>query len=214
MDEIKTKHTSGVAIAALVVAIVSLVMAWVPFFNNVFFFSAVISLIMGVSALGSIRKGRATGRGLAIAAIIISIAAGLVVLASQAFYGKVAENVGKAAEEVVNDYDGTNTDKLLKNNVDVTLGQFVFNPGTEAKYNYDDTTELPVTIKNKAAEKSSYTIKIEAVDASGVRVADDTVYVSDLGAGQSASEKAFKYVQPEKVEALKTAQFKVFEVSK
>jgi len=116
--------------------------------------------------------------------------------------------------ETFNDYDGTNTDKLLENAVDVNLGQFVFDAGAETEYNYDDTTKLPVTIKNKSAEKSSFTVKVEAVDADGNRIADDTVYVNDLNAGQSQTEDAFKYVESGKLDAVKTATFKIISVSK
>ena len=70
------------------------------------------------------------------------------------------------------------------------------------------------TVKNKASEKASYTVKIEAIDADGTRVAEDTIYVTDLNAGQSVSEKAFQYVESGKVEALKNATFKILEVTK
>jgi hypothetical protein len=210
----KTERTSGLAIAGLIVALFSLALSWVPILNNVVFFFAIVSLIMGVIGYRSIKKGKKVGQGLAIATIIISIVAGGAVLVTQGLYSDVVDDVGDAIQETTNDYDGTNTDKLLKNNVDVTLGKFVFNPGAEAAYTYDDTMELPVTIKNKASERSSYTVKIEAVDAGGVRIADDTIYVSDLNAGQSVSEKAFEYVESSKLEALKTATFKILEVSK
>ena len=214
MAKDKTGGTSEFAIAGLIVAIFSLMVSWVPILNTVVFFFAIVSLILGIIGLRSIKKGKRVGQGLAVATIIISIMAGGAVLATQAFYGKVVDNVGDSIKEKVNDYDGTNTDKLLQNNVDVTLGQFVFNPGAEADYSYDDTTELPVTVKNKAPEKSSYTIKIEALDANGARIADETIYVNDLGAGQSELEKAFQYVESGKLEAIKTATFRVYEVSK
>jgi hypothetical protein len=210
----KTERTSGLAIAGLIIAIFSLLMSWVPILNNVVFFFAIISLIFGVIGLRSIKKGKRVGQGLAVATILISVIAGGVVIATQAFYGKVIDDVGSSVEESVNDFDGTNTDKLLAESVDVTLGQFVFNPGAEAEYTFDDTTELPVTVKNKASEKSSYTVKIEAVDASGARIAEDTVYVTDLSPDQSIAEKAFKYVEPDKLESLKVASFKVLEVTK
>ncbi len=214
MSKGKTERTSGLAIAGLIIAIFSLVTSWVPILNNVVFFFAIISLILGIIGYRSIKKGKRVGQGLAIATIIISLVAGGLVLATQAFYGEVVDDVSDSVQESLNDFDGTNTEKLLANNVDVTLGSFVFNPGTEAEYSYDDTTELPVTIKNKASERSSYTVKIEAVDANGVRIAEDTVYVSDLNTGQSIAEKAFQYVESSKVEALKTATFKILEVSK
>ena len=214
MSTDKTENKSGLVIAGLVIAIISLVLAWVPIVNNIVFFFAILSLMFGIVGFVAIKKGKRTGQGLAIATIILSLVAGGMVLASQAFYGKALDAVGDSVNETMNDYDGTNTDKLLKSSVEVTLGDFVFNSGEEANYTYDDKTELPVTIKNKASEKASYTVKIEAVDAENNRIADDTVYVTDLNAGQSVTEKAFTYVEADKVEALKTATFKILEVSK
>lgn len=210
----RTERTSGLAIAGLIIAILALLGSWVPIVNNVSFFFAIVSLVMGIIGFRAIRKGKRVGQGLAIATIVLSILTCVVVLATQSLFKKVADDVGNSVTESVNDFDGTNTDKLLKTSVDVTLGEFVFNPGAEAEYSYDDTTELLVTIKNKASEKASYTVKIEAVDANGARIAEDTVYVSDLNPGQTVSEKAFKFVESGKLEALKTAKFKILEVTK
>lgn len=214
VDEGRTERKSGLAIAGLIIAIFAILGSWAPILNNISFFLAIIALVLGVIGLMSIKKGKRVGQGLAVATIIIAIISGVIVLSTQSFYGKAIDDASKSLKESVNDYDGTNTDKLLKNNVDVTIGKFVFNPGENSEYSYDDTTELPVTIKNKSSEKSSYSVKIEAVDADGNRVADDTIYVSDLKSGQSVSEKAFEYVESGKLEALKTATFKVLEVTK
>lgn len=214
MSSDKTERTSGLAIAGFIIAILALLGSWVPIVNNVSFFFAIVSLIFGIIGFRAIKKGKRVGQGLAVATIILSVLTAVVVLSSQSFYGKVADEVSNSVSESVNDFDGTNTDKLLETSVDVTLGEFVFNPGAEAEYSYDDTTELPVTIKNKASEKASYTVKIEAVDSEGARIADDTVYVSDLNPGQTVSEKAFKYVESDKLEALKIATFKILEVTK
>ena len=214
MSQDKTERKSGLAIAGFIIAILAILGSAIPIFNNVSFFFAVVSLIFGIIGLVAIRKGKRVGQGLAIATIILSVVTFIVVVATQSFYGQVANEVSNSVNESVSDFDGTNTDKLLKNNVDVTLGTFVFNAGAEADYSYDDTTELPVTIKNKSSEKASYTVKIEAIDARGTRIAEDTIYASDLNAGQSVSEKAFKYIEEGKLEAIKTATFKVLEVSK
>ncbi len=210
----KTERTSGLAISGFIIAILALLGAWVPIVNNVSFFFAVIALIFGIIGFRSIKKGKRVGQGLATATIIISIIAGVVVLATQAFYSKAIDEVSESVSETFNDYDGTNTDKLLETTVDVTLGEFVFDPGEEAEYTYDDTTKLPVTIKNKSSEKASFSVKIEAVDADGNRIADDTIYVSDLNPGQSQTENAFEYVESGKLEAIKAATFKIVSVSK
>lgn len=209
MGEQKAERKSGLAIAGLIIAILAILGAWVPILNNVSFFFALVALVFGIIGLTAIKKGKRVGQGLAVATIILAVIAGIVVLATQSLYGKVASDVGKSVDESVKNYDGTNTSKLLETSVDVVIGAF-----TAKTENYVQTTELPVTVKNKASDKASYTIKIEAVDAQGIRLADDTLYVNDLGAGQSVSETAFKYVESTKVESLKSATFKVYQVGK
>jgi hypothetical protein len=205
----KTERKSGIAISGFIIAILAILGSAIPIFNNVSFFFAIVSLVLGVIGLIAIKRNKRVGQGLAIATIILSVLTFVVVLVTQSFYGKVAEDVGNSVSESVNDFDGTNTDKLLETSVDVTIGEF-----TATNDGYVDSTELPVTIKNKATEKASYTIKIEAVDADGARIADSTLYITDLNSGQSMSVKAFTFVESDKIEALKAATFKILEVSR
>ena len=214
MKSESTERKSGLAIAGFVIALLAILGSAVPIFNNVSFFFAIVSLIFGIIGLVSIKKGKRVGQGLAIATIILSVMTFAIVLVTQSIYGKVADDVSNSLTESANDFNGTNTEKLLETTVDVTLGAFMFDGGSEASYTYDDKSELPVTIKNKSSEKASFTVKIEAVDANGTRVAEDTIYVSDLNAGQSVSEKAFEYIEESKLEAVKSATFKILEVSK
>ena len=209
MSKEKTERKSGIAISVFIIAILDILGSAIPILNNVSFFFAIVSLVLGVIGLIAIKRNKRVGQGLAIATIILSVLTFVVVLVTQSFYGKVAEDVGNSVSESVNDFDGTNTDKLLETSVDVTIGEF-----TATNDGYVDSTELPVTIKNKATEKASYTIKIEAVDADGARIADSTLYVTDLNSGQSMSVKAFTFVESDKIEALKAATFKILEVSR
>lgn len=209
MSKEKTERKSGIAISGFIIAILAILGSAIPILNNVSFFFAIVSLVLGVIGLIAIKRNKRVGQGLAIATIILSVLTFVVVLVTQSFYGKVAEDVGNSVSESVNDFDGTNTDKLLETSVDVTIGEF-----TATNDGYVDSTELPVTIKNKATEKASYTIKIEAVDADGARIADSTLYVTDLNSGQSMSVKAFTFVESDKIEALKAATFKILEVSR
>ena len=73
---------------------------------------------------------------------------------------------------------------------------------------------MKVTVTNKSDKKQTYSIQVEAVDASGNRIMDDTVYVDGLATGQTQEFKIFEYVEDEKLEAMKNATFKIFSVSK
>jgi len=68
-------------------------------------------------------------------------------------------------------------------------------------------------VKNKSLEKKSFSIHIEAVDSNGSRIADDYVYVNDLGAEQTQNFEAFNFVDSDKVNSLKNATFKIVEIS-
>ena len=83
---------------ALGVAVVSLLLCWIPIVNNVVFFLGVIGLVLAAIAYRRARKGKAEGRGMAFAAILISVLSLVGVLATQAFYGSVLDDVGDAIE--------------------------------------------------------------------------------------------------------------------
>ena len=89
----------GLAITALVVAIVSLLLCWVPIVNNLVFFLGLIGLVLAVPAFLRARKGKSAGKGMALAAILLSVLSLVGVLASQAYYGSVLDGVSDAIED-------------------------------------------------------------------------------------------------------------------
>jgi len=88
----------GLAMTALGIAIASLLLCWIPIVNNVVFFLGVVGLIVSVIAYQRARKGKADGRGMAFAAILISVLSLVGVLATQAYYGSVLDDIGEAIE--------------------------------------------------------------------------------------------------------------------
>lgn len=89
----------GLVITAFVLAVASLLLCWIPIVNNVVFFLGVIALILSVVALVISRKGSGAGRGMSVAAILISVLSLVGVLATQAFYGSILDDMGTAIEE-------------------------------------------------------------------------------------------------------------------
>lgn len=100
----------GLAMSALGVAIVSLLLCWIPIVNNVVFFLGVIGLVLAAIAYRRARKGKAEGRGMAFAAILISVLSLVGVLATQAFYGSVLDDVGDAIESGTSDSGSEQSD--------------------------------------------------------------------------------------------------------
>lgn len=212
MNSVQTdtnKPRSGFAIAALVLGIVAAATSFMPIINNASFFIALIGFILAIVAIAGIRKGRNSGKGLAVAGLVLSIVAGLLVLGTQAFYSAVLNEAVDQSTQQLNKMTGDATDDILGVDVEVTIGDYSISKDQYGLVKSD----LPVTVKNLLNEPSSFWINIEAVDANGSRINDDTVIVNDLGAGQSTKLDAFAFVSSDDYEAMKNASFNIISVS-
>lgn len=89
----------GLAITALCLAIVSLVLCWVPIVNNLVFFLGLLALAFAVPALVISLRKRSSARGMSIAATVIAVVSLVGVLASQAMYSSMIDSVGKSIED-------------------------------------------------------------------------------------------------------------------
>ena len=196
---------SGFATAALVLGIIGLVFSPIPIINNASFILGALAVIFGLVALSKKKSVKMS----IVAVILVVISIGVTITMQKA----VVDSLNKASEEInstANDMSGDNTDSILENDIQVDIGEFTVTEGDFGVF----TTELPVKVTNKLTENKSYAIQIEAVDASGNRIVDETVYANGLGADQSQDFKAFQYVSSDKLEAVKVADFKIVSVSK
>ncbi|WP_158545893.1 DUF4190 domain-containing protein [Blastococcus sp. TF02A-30] len=89
------RKNSGLAIASLVLGIVALLLSWVPIINNFAAVLAVVGLGLGIPALVRARRGTHAGHGMSIAGLITSVVALVVVIATQAFYSEVIDEVSE-----------------------------------------------------------------------------------------------------------------------
>ncbi|WP_309135716.1 DUF4190 domain-containing protein [Cellulomonas sp.] len=101
----------GFAITALVLSLVALALSWVPIVNNVAAVLAVVALVFGVIALvGAVRKGR-PGKGMAIASLVVSVVAFVLVLVTQAAYSRAIDEFVEGVEDGMTEpLDGTGSE--------------------------------------------------------------------------------------------------------
>lgn len=96
------KGLSASAIVGLVFGVLAVLLSWVPIVNN---FAAVLGVIGVVFAIVGIvatrSKGRKRGKGLAIAAAILSVIAIVIVLVTQNSYGKAMDNAANELQHSV-----------------------------------------------------------------------------------------------------------------
>lgn len=88
---------NGLAVAGFVTALVALALSLVPIINNAAFVLALAALGMAIAGVIKSHRG-APRKGVAIAGIVIAVLAGVAVLASQAFYGSVLDEVSDSLD--------------------------------------------------------------------------------------------------------------------
>lgn len=196
---------SAAAITALVLSIVAVALSLLPIINNFSFVLAIVAIVFGIVALIGIKNGKKSGMGMAVASIIVSIIAVVAVLGSQAAYSAAINDASKGLDKMTGDA----TEEILGTDVEIAFGTYKLSKGSYGMIE----SELPVKITNLSGDRASFNAQIEATDKSGNRITTDTVFVNDLGAGQSQTVKAFAYVSKDEYDAMKSAQFSIVSVS-
>ena len=200
------KKNTGFATASMVLGIIAICTSFIPIINNASFLLGILALIFGIVAISKKSK-----LGKCLAGIILGILSIIITIALQSSWSKSLNELSNNLNNASNSLDqmtGKKTDEILKDSADVVFGNFVVNSN-----GYYDETKLEVKITNKTDDKKSFSVQIEAVSSDGTRITTDTVYASNLNAGQSQTFDAFQFITSDKIEALKNAKFKVVEIS-
>ena len=198
--------SNGLATAALIVSIIALVLSLIPIIRYVSYILGPIGLILGVVALSKKQKKEMT-----IAAIVLAVIAILIVVIAQIRFNRNLNLVNNALSDLsesLNDSFSNKTEDVLANELDVELGDFIV---IEDEWFSD--TEMKVTLKNKSNQQKTFSVQIEAMDADGNRIDEDTVYASNLGVGQTVEQKAFSFVLEEKIPDMEAATFRIIEAT-
>ena len=195
-----SSNKSGFSTASLVLGIIGIVLSFIPIINNVAFVLGVLALIFGIVSL--VKKAN---KGKAIAGLILGILAIIITLAMQKAIVDTVDKAGKDIDKAL----GNSTKEVLKNEANVTLGEF---EASEDQYGLVNS-KMTVTVKNITDEKKSFTLHIEAVNPDGSRLDDDYVYANDLAAGQTQDFEIFNLVTSDQIDALRSATFNIVETS-
>ena len=91
------------AIVALVLGVIALISSWVPIINNLSFIFALVGVVFAVVGLVGTIRGKKSGRGLAIASVVVNVAAVAIVLATQSAYSAA---IDEAASGTVQTSEG------------------------------------------------------------------------------------------------------------
>ncbi len=199
MSNYSETRKSSLCTAGLVLGIIGICTSFIPIINNLSFFLGALAIIFGLVSIKKASKGKM------IATVILGILAVVITLSAQ-------KSVSDSLDALSQDLDtasGENTEQVLANYVDVSLGDF---EATTDEYGLNET-KMIVKVTNKTNETKSFTIQVEAVDVNGNRINQDYIYANNLSAGQSQDFEIFQYVSSDKLESMKNAKFKIVEAS-
>lgn len=192
------KRGGAIVTAGLVVGIIGICTSFIPIVNNASFVLGILAVVFG--GIGLYKK---LGKGKAVSALVLGILSVVITLSLQASWSA-------AIDESLDELDymtGDKTAEILADLANVSFGSFMVTEG-----DYWDETSLAVTVKNKTNSTHSFSFTIEAV-VNGVRIDTDTIYVNNLGAGQSQQFEIFEFVDEDDISNLKKATFRVAEAS-
>lgn len=200
--------TSAMAIVGLVLGIVALATSWMPIFNNGSFFLALLGAIFAIVGLVSTLRRTRSGKGLAIAGLIICIIACAAVLAAQQATSKAINDAVDSAKnshavtstsaapaDTPDDTDTTTQSQDLALGTSITLGNglsvSVDSVDTSlTKYDGSPITAVTVTYTNGGSQEVSFNVyDWKAQDTQGAQ-RSQTFYSGDdvvsLGSGTLA----------------------------
>lgn len=182
---------SAMGIAGFVIGLVALCTSFLPIINNFSAILAALGLIFSVIGIVACARGSRSGKGLAIAGVVICIVSFAVVLGTQSMYSKAVDDAfsgpsvtsttqagdaatSTTASTTVSNDSATQTEELsvgatatLSNGLSVTVESVT---GGLANYNGEEFTSVTVTYVNGGSDTATFNgYDWKAQDAQGAQ---------------------------------------------
>ena len=193
---------SAMGIIGFVLGIIAILGSWIPILNNFAFIFVVLGIAFSIVGLVGISRGKESGKGLAIAALIISIVAGAVVLGTQSLYSEalnqatgeatVAEAPASDAGDTAATTDAQATDGAA--DADYTIADEALDTSNGFSANVTGTLT-----NNIDSDKSYVQVEYTFYDKDGAQIGTGLANTSNLKAGGIWKFEAMSGVDPDEV---------------
>lgn len=191
-NQMPAPHRSAAAIVGFVLGVLALIGSWVPVFNNVSGLAALLGLVFAVVGVVAAIRGKRSGKGLAIAAVILNVLSFAIVLGAQSAYS-TAFDAAIAETEDVSIVNPSSSDGVADSSSE-GVADGSEDSGTAAKYAISDESmdgdEYGVTISgvftNQTEEDLSYVqVTYTLFDSEGAQIGSAYANANNLAAGGS-----------------------------
>jgi hypothetical protein len=207
------KSTSGLAVASLVLGILAAISSFVPIVNNASFFIALVGVVLAVAGIMTLKKNEKSGKGIAIAGLVLGIVSIVIVLATQSFYGAVLD---EASDSLTSSTQSTETTTSTDNNAEgvtsssdntsTSTGEDESESTTETTKRYGvtiDSCEFSTDYEGNKAAVVTYTFTNNSDDATSFAVAvtyqafqNGVQLETAVNTAKWDSENAWKEIKP------------------
>lgn len=136
---------SGLAVAAMVLGITALLFCWIPFLNVLSIILGLVGLGLGVPALILALRGRRTGKGMAVAGVVLAVVSIIASIAISAAATKAVDDAISGTK--VSTSDGAASDGASASDKPATDGVFHFGQTVTYKDGSTLKVEAPVAFK-------------------------------------------------------------------
>ena len=185
-----TMSTSGLAVAGLVLGIVGFLLSFIPLMNMGSIIMGILGIVLAAAGLVGINKGRAQGKGIAIAGLVLGILALVVVFV---MYGSIGAAADKAAKEsntatTENTVAVSNDSSAAADSSAAPAAEAASKQADDGKSSSGDSSAADATAKEEAAtQESSAAAKEEAAaeDAKYVVSIDDAYLTQDYSGAEA-----------------------------
>ncbi len=82
------QHSSAAGIVSLILGILAIIICWIPIINNLSAVAGIIGLIFGIVAILRIKKKNLSGKGVAVAGLMLCILSIVITLFTQSLFSK------------------------------------------------------------------------------------------------------------------------------
>ena len=186
---VPTKGKSVAAIVGFVVGIIALLLSFLPIINNFAFFLALIALVFSIVGLVATIRGTKSGKGMAIAAVIICVLSCAAVLATQSAYSNAIDQAVSNTNPTVSTDTGNaasqSTEQTASSAADFTIAD-----ETLQKDTYSATITGSLT-NNTSTDKSYVGVTYNLYDASGSLIGNAYANANGLKAGSTWKFEAY-----------------------
>lgn len=192
---------SVAAIVALVLGVIALISSWVPIINNLSFIFALVGVVLAVVGLVGTLRGKKSGRGLAIASVVVNVAAVAIVLATQSAYSAA---IDEAASGTVQTSDGASAAAPAAEGTTSAEPADKYSIDGEELSGDAYSCKISGVYTNKAGKDLSYVqVSYNLFDADGNQIGTALANTNNLADGGTWKFEAFGSVAVDEVASYK-----------